>query len=131
MTALREQTQPSYFRAGINPAGSGADIPPHRFVQQGTNKDEVALAAAATNTLLGVSFETIYEGKSQSYKVSGPTVVEAGGAVAIGDRVTTDANGKAVTAATGNIVKGFAKSAAASDGDLMEIELFEGIAFNP
>lgn len=130
MTALREQTQPSYFRAGINPAGSGSDIPAHRFVKQGTNKDEIALATAVTDKIKGVTTEIVYEGKSQSYKVSGLSKIQVGAAVAVGDYLTTDASGRAITAATaGDLIKGRAESAGGAADEIIEAEIFEGIAF--
>lgn len=45
--------------------------------------------------------------------VLGISKVEAGGAVSAGDEVTTDANGKAITAASGNNIAGVALAAGA------------------
>lgn len=47
--------------------------------------------------------------------------VVAGGAIAAGAKVTSDAAGRAVTAAAGNEINGIAREAAAVLGDVIEI----------
>lgn len=53
----------------------------------------------------------------------GTVVVEAGAAVLKGAEVTPDAAGKAVTAVATDYISGYALSAAAADGDMIEIRL--------
>ena len=47
--------------------------------------------------------------------------VEAGAAIAAGAPVTSDANGKAVAAAAGQIAIGFSVESADADGDIITI----------
>ncbi len=52
--------------------------------------------------------------------VKGIVIIEAGGTVAVGGLITSDSDGKAVTATAGDIVKGIARTAG-GDGDLIAI----------
>lgn len=52
--------------------------------------------------------------------------VVPGAAIAQGALVTSDANGNAVTAVTGNYINGEALHAAAGTDDFVEVELFNG-----
>jgi hypothetical protein len=52
-------------------------------------------------------------------------MVEAGGTIAAGAAVQTDANGDALTAATGDVVLGYALEAGV-DGQIIAIELIQG-----
>ncbi|MEL7168258.1 MAG: capsid cement protein [Bacteroidota bacterium] len=80
-------------------------------------------AGAAANTL-GVASYDVATGDMAAVHVLGTTVVEAGGAVAAGAAIETDASGKAVTNAAGPVV-GRALTAAAADGDLIEVLLIQ------
>lgn len=55
--------------------------------------------------------------------ILGTAEVVAGAAVATGAMVTSDATGRAITAATGNAVNGTAMNAAAAAGDVIEVRL--------
>lgn len=55
--------------------------------------------------------------------VAGIAVVEAGAAIAIGDAITTSAEGKAVVAAASQQILGRAMSSAAADGQFIKIHL--------
>ena len=57
--------------------------------------------------------------------MSGKVMVTAGGTIAAGAAVATDAAGDAVTASTGNIVMGYATEAGV-DGQIIAIELIQG-----
>lgn len=127
--AQRSITEPNYHRAGVN--NSGSDIASKLFLQQDTNADEVDVATAPTDTIVGVSVETIKDGKSQSYQYMGRCPITAGGAVSVGARVTTDSQGRAVAAATGNFVKGIALTEAGQADDVFDIELWPGMAVEP
>jgi hypothetical protein len=124
-TQLRSITQPSCFRTGKNLGVS--DIPAKRIVKAGATVDELALATAATDVFEGVTTEIIYAGKSQSVQCDGRAVLTAGAAVAIGDEITSDANGKGVTAvqsvgSTQRVI-GTAKTATTGADEDFEIEL--------
>lgn len=59
---------------------------------------------------------------SVRHKYAGGTqIAVAGGAIAIGDTVTTAASGKCISGTTGVVDFGRAISAAAADGDLFEV----------
>jgi hypothetical protein len=122
---LKSITQPSYHRTGSNLSGS--DIPKARILKAGAAADEIALATAVTDTLLGVSTETMYDGKSQSYQVDGRVVIETGGAFSVGAELTTDSTGRAVgaTQAAGASQKVIGRAVTASGGaaEFAEVEL--------
>lgn len=106
------------------------DIASKRFVKldAANGTDAVATATAATDKILGVTMETIGKGgKVGDVQVAGRAVVTAGAAIAIGDRITAGAAGKAAVWAPGagvnNSIAGTAMSAASGDGVDFECEL--------
>lgn len=103
---------------------AGAAIAPYRIVKySGT---QVIQAAAATDLSVGVSRELGADASGDRIDIwhDGIALIEAGGNVAIGAQVTSDASGKAVTAApaqgVNNRVIGIALSAAVS-GDIFDV----------
>jgi hypothetical protein len=52
-------------------------------------------------------------------------MVTAGGTIAAGAAVQTDASGDALTAATGDVILGYAREAGV-DGQIIEIEMIQG-----
>lgn len=98
-TQLKSLTEPSCFRAGTN--ASGTDIAAKRIVKWTSTQGQIDFASAVTDGLAGVSYETIYNGKSGSFQVDGRAVLTAGGTVNIGDDITTDSVGRGVTATQG------------------------------
>jgi hypothetical protein len=101
----------------------------HRFVK---------VVAAHTVGLCGLGQRAIGVLKNQpdnlkiksaavrQYNAGVSTKVVAGGAVAAGVAVTSDANGKAIAAGAGQAINGYAREAAALDGDIIEISLAAG-----
>lgn len=82
---------------------------------------KAALGAGATNLLVGVLQNEPKSGEGALVRHAGTTKVKAGGTIAIGDYVTSDANGKAVATTTaGDVVMGRAIEAAVAD-DVVEI----------
>jgi len=86
----------------------------------------------------GVALFDIDDGKPGTLVTRGSALVEASGAIAAGAAVGSDASGKAKTAADilvdiggtvlpgdllVNVVNGYAKEAAAADGDIIEVDL--------
>lgn len=128
VTQPRVIDQPSCFRSGYN--GSGSDISAGYILKDdGTNTDGVALATAVTDTIVGVSVETISDGKTQSYQMDGKAWVYSGGAISKGDLLTVDATSRAVVASqsassTQNLL-GRAVTAATGAGEKVEVELFK------
>ncbi len=65
-------------------------------------------------------------------QLQGKMKVEAGGVVAVGGNVGSDASGRAIAsgAATGDYVLGVAESAAAAAGDIIEVRLQSPMQLN-
>lgn len=96
---------------------SGA-IVAHRFVTP-----VGAQAGAAANTL-GVARTLAVDGEYIPVDVLGTALAEAGGAIAAGAAVETDASGRAVTLAVGEKVGRLAPGSSASQaGDMVEVIL--------
>ncbi|MAQ99924.1 MAG: DUF2190 domain-containing protein [Oceanospirillaceae bacterium] len=93
---------------------AAAALAQRRFV--GFDGDVCAAEAKA----LGVTEYAADSGDQASVNASGVILVEAGGAIAVGAQVESDANGKAVTIASG-ASNGYALDAAAADGDVIRI----------
>lgn len=64
-------------------------------------------------------------GKAATVVMTGKVIVEAGDSVTAGDAIGVDANGDAVTAATDDIIMGYALEDAV-DGQVFAIELIQG-----
>ncbi len=94
--------------------------------------DTVTLATAATDSLIGVNADVAPAiGERCDVVRQGIAFVEAGAAIAQGAPVTSDATGRAVTAAPGagvnNRIIGFADEAAAAAGDVIRVIVELGI----
>jgi hypothetical protein len=94
---------------------------PYRIVTLSAGQNEVELANAATDELLGVIAHKADAGKAVKVHVLGSFLVEAGAAITKGARVTSDSSGRAVAASTGNMVLGRAQQAATAAGELVEV----------
>lgn len=93
------------------------------FMQMDSSGD-MEIGEGATDLLLGVLQDKPESGQAGTYRYAGTTKVVASGAIAVGAEVTSDSAGKAVTTTTqGDTVKGIALEAAATDGDIIEIQL--------
>jgi hypothetical protein len=105
---------------------SGSEIAEGKIVKLAANPTvplEVDLASAVTDALYGVVVNAaIPNGEPGDAAIRGIVPVLAGGAVAAGDRVTTDANGDGVTATEGDVILGVAGTVGV-DGALFEVEL--------
>lgn len=83
----------------IVPFEAGAAVAINRIIKLGAADDKVVQAAAATDALLGVSDRPAKSGDPIDVCVFGEAPIELGGAVARGDLLTSNADGKAVKAA--------------------------------
>jgi hypothetical protein len=106
-----------------------ADVPPYTIVKAGASGGVVP-AAAATDKVLGVSTDVDSPLNSTAdVQFDGIVFVKAGGTVAQGDLLTSDASGHAVTAApsagTNNRLAGIALEAAVS-GDVFRMLIQPG-----
>ena len=87
---------------------------------------KVDLADAAGENCIGVLLNNPdAAGKAATVALTGKVMVVAGGTIAAGAAVATDAAGDAVTATTGNIIMGYALEAGV-DGQVIAIELIQG-----
>jgi len=85
----------------------------------------VTTAGAAGEQAYGICLAGAIAGNATTICVSGKVMVTAGGTIAAGDAVQTDAAGDALTAAAGDVVMGYAKEAGV-DGQIIAIELIQG-----
>jgi hypothetical protein len=105
-------------------AGEAMTDKKHYIVQlDATGKIEVA--EGATDLIVGVLQDNCAAGEPATYAFGGTVKVKAGGSIAIGAFVTSDGNGKAVSTTTdGDVVIGrYVGTAAAADGDLIEVQM--------
>ena len=86
---------------------------------------QVDLADSAGENCIGVLLNNPAAAAAATVAVSGKVMVTSGGTIAAGAAVATDASGDAVTAASTNIIMGYALEAAV-DGQVMAIELIQG-----
>ena len=102
---------------------SGA-VSAKRFV--GYDGAQIGSAGAAA---FGVSLFNADDGEALSIVVMGTAIVETGGAVSKGDKLTADANGRAIvaTTGTGNVVNAIALEDASGAGQEIEVLLVPAI----
>lgn len=110
---------------------AGGAIAARRIVKPHTADGQVVQAAAATDSLTGVTGAlAAVSGERCDITKTGIALIEFGGTVARGGPVTADADGKAVAAAPGagaNVrIIGFAEISAVS-GDLAPVLLAPGV----
>lgn len=86
---------------------------------------QIDLADAAGENAIGVLLNDPASGEAATVAVSGKVMVTSGGTIAAGAQIQTDASGDALTAATGDVVLGYALEAAV-DGQVFAIELIQG-----
>lgn len=111
-----QQTRETYV------AGADLSAAQFRFVTAGASGVTLTGAGEAAD---GVLLNDPVSGGAATVVVVGRTVVEAGGTIAAGALVASNATGEAVTAATGNIVLGKAAEAGV-DGQLITVDFFKG-----
>jgi hypothetical protein len=89
---------------------AGGNIFQYRIVKPGSNNDDVVLATASSSVLLGVvgaedgaldASPMVVDNDQVDVHVAGIVLVKCGGTITRGDRLTSDATGKAVTTTTG------------------------------
>lgn len=108
------------------PGQPGAAVPnsgkQYRFVKV-TGKSQCGLATAATDRVVGVlQNKPQMPGAAATVGIYGVSLLTAGAAVAAGDSVVSDAEGRAVKATSGN-GKGVALTASANAGELVSVLL--------
>ena len=130
---------PTFLNNQINPSPTrytkaGAAIEDVRFkaVKFDENGNTV-LATAGTDVILGIAIATtgnangkVAVGDQVDVQIKECGYAMAGGKIAVGSPVAAGADGKLVTAASGNFVLGYAITAASADGDIFEIQIAKG-----
>lgn len=116
-------TQKNYY--------SGAAVTARRIVKMGAADNTVILAAAAADLLIGVSaLGCTASGDRLDIVKSGHCLVEFGGTVTRGQKLTSDSTGRAIAAAPGAGVNaqiiGFAEVSAVV-GDIGEIFISQSV----
>lgn len=106
---------------------AAAAITKKRFVkisgEQQVTQCTVAGELAIGVSLFSVSAAEITKGKGVSVLEMGRAIVEAGAAVAVGAKVATDNQGRAVTSAAGNTVLGVCEKGAGAAGSECTVRL--------
>lgn len=95
------------------------------YIVQLDASGNIEVGEGATDLLVGVLQNKPASGAAALVRFLGTSKVKAGGVIAVGAWVTSDANGKAVATTTdGDIVIGrYIGTAAAADGDIIEVQL--------
>lgn len=105
---------------------AGAAVAARRIVKPGASDTQAVQAAAATDKIIGVSDLGGASGEPFDVIVDGIAFVEYGGAVAMGDLLTADANGRAIaTTIASNRIVGVAMLSGVS-GDIGSVRIAPG-----
>lgn len=110
---------------------AGAAVAACRMVKRGADKNTVIQNTAATIRSLGITEEdqaTVDKPVRIAHRPGEMVRVEIGAAVALDALLTSDANGRAVTAATTNQVTAIAREAGTTLGDLVLCEIVYMVA---
>jgi len=106
---------------------AGADLSAklHFLAKVDPTDGDLILAAAGTDTVIGVITEAAAADKPVTVQFGGLAKVKAGGTIVAGDRLTSDGSGQAIATTTaGNRVFGIALDAGAS-GNIVPVMLIQ------
>lgn len=92
----------------------------YTFVKRGSG--DAVVQANAGEAAVGVLFNDPANGRAATVVRGGEPQVYAGAAVAVGAEVTSDAEGRAVTATSTDIILGYARTAAGAANELITVE---------
>lgn len=115
----------------VTPHKPGGAIDKYRLVKHGSSDGEVVQAAGADAAIIGVSTRIAVAATDPQVDVvrGGVAEVEYGAAISRGDRVTSDADGKAISSAPGvgahAFIAGFAE-VSGNNGDIGSVFLSPG-----
>ena len=118
-------------------ADAGGPVTKARFVKltgdQLAVQCNVAGEAAYGVSIYSCSAAEILKGKGLSILIDGRAIVELGpgGAISAGDLVTTDANGMAAPASSGDVIAGMCDEGGTNPGDQISVDLAQGFATAP
>jgi hypothetical protein len=99
----------------------------YHILEKGAAAGQVDVCDNAADVPFGVQQNKPTAGQAVSYMINGTSKVVAGAAVSIGDRVGTNGSGRAVAKTANNDwMIGIARTAAAADGEVIEVMLAIG-----
>ena len=122
----------TYITPSVNPSAiisekAGTDLNQPAFFIAKFDSLGTVVKADAGECALGVfvptNDDTIISGDGVDIQVKDIGYVKAGAAITKGAAVTSDANGKAVPAAAGNFILGYALSAAANADEVILVQI--------
>jgi hypothetical protein len=106
---------------------AGADFigPAHKAVMYNADGNVVIAVNGenAVGTVLSSSSDPILAGQQVHIAVKNIVLIEAGGQIAKGDKITINAQGQAVTAAGGSFIFGRAFEAASAAGQVIQAQI--------
>lgn len=112
---------------------AGAVVEDIRFKAVTFNDEGKVILAEAGKPALGIAIATtgnpvgkVAVGDQVDIQIKDIGLAMAGGEVKAGAPVTIGADGKLVTAASGNFILGYAVTAAKADGDIIQIQIAKG-----
>lgn len=114
------------IRPGLN--NTGSTIPKYRIVKKSTTVVDGVLPLTSGAALpYGVTMAAIPDGLAGDVQIEGRAIVEASGAITIGQKITGGTDGKGAVATAAQFILGEAASDASADGQLFEVDLNPGV----
>lgn len=121
----------TYFGTSINDSPTivlpaKAELKNVQGIALAVDGGELALPTAGQNAIGLVLFtndETVAAGEDVTVQVKDIGKWIAGGAISVGDELTTDAAGKAVKATAGDFITAIALSKATASGDVISVQI--------
>lgn len=110
-------------------AGEDLSAANHRFVTMSADHT-VIRATGPTDDIIGVTDDKPFAAAGAQVGVrhlTGPAIIEAGGAFSAGDRLSSDGVGRAVSVSTGQQFHAIATKPATAIGDLVAVTLGAGV----
>lgn len=110
------------------PAAADLAASQYRFIKS-NGAGKVTPATVAGEAVLGVLQNDPIADEAATIAIDGSiTKIVAGGVVGVDAQITTDNQGRAVAAATGNLIHGIAQNAAGGAGEIISVLLKPGAA---
>lgn len=102
---------------------AGEDLSTKQYTFVTSDGDEVT-STGAGEAATGVLWNDPASGRAASVVRGGEPMVYAGAAIAVGAEIAADADGKAVTAASTDVILGEARTAAGAADELVQITFY-------
>lgn len=115
------QSIKDFERTGV--AGESLTSAKYHIVQLDSSGD-IEIGEGNTDLLVGVLQNKPASGGAALYRFAGTTKVVCGGAVTLGDYITSKSDGRALTTTTDkDVIVGRALETCTTDGDIIEMQL--------